>query len=406
MPLSASGVQAVKSILDGVTSEGKSGAPGLVFVAVDKSGATLVEHASGTIGVDSKTPVDLDTTYWIASTTKIVTAIAALQLNEQGKLPLDDADFVKKIAPELAAKEVFADGITAAKQEKPITVRMLLSHTAGFGYSFQDPRVQVNEIEGGAQAVMDSPLVNQPGSVWEYGVNLDWAGIIVERVAGVKLGVYFKEHIFKPLGIQDAAFVPSKEMKANMVTMHRRDVEGSLSEIEPVYLAPLTVETKEQEEKLHHAGGHGLYAKPKEYVKILAALLNDGTSPTTGGKILKPETVNSMFENQIPDQPDFARNVPAPAIPALTNHTPELYPQEGNPPQGWGLSFLLTLAPGATGRGANTGFWAGLANLFYWVDREKGVAGIIAGQVVPFGDAKILGAWFLAEKAVYDGLEK
>lgn len=83
-----------------------------------------------------------------------------------------------------------------------------------------------------------------------------------------------------------------------------------------------------------------------------------------------------------------------------------MYPQEGDPPQGWGLSMFLTLSPGATGRGANTGWWAGLANLFWWVDREKGVAGLIASQVLPFGDGKVFGAWAGVEKAVYDGLEK
>ncbi len=81
-----------------------------------------------------------------------------------------------------------------------------------------------------------------------------------------------------------------------------------------------------------------------------------------------------------------------------------MYPQEGNPPQGWGLSWFLTLAPGATGRGANTGWWCGLANSYYWVDKERGIAGVLGGQVLPFGDAKVFGAWVQAEKAVYDGL--
>lgn len=132
-----------------------------------------------------------------------------------------------------------------------------------------------------------------------------------------------------------------------------------------------------------------------------------------------------MFENQIPNQPNFARNSPAPADPTLANHTSEMYPQEGklsshqglsikeevanlypgDPPQGWGLSFFLTMAPGMTGRGANTAWWAGLANLYWWADREKGVAGMIASQVLPFGDGKVVGAWVQAEKAVYDGLE-
>jgi len=131
MPLSTEAVQRVKSILDGATSLGKAGGPGMVFLAIDKSGSTLVEHASGTRSVDSKEPMTMETTFWIASMTKIVATIACLQLSEQGKMPLDDPDFVEKIAPELGKKKVFLDGINGVKQTQRITVRMLLSHTAG-----------------------------------------------------------------------------------------------------------------------------------------------------------------------------------------------------------------------------------------------------------------------------------
>lgn len=138
--------------------------------------------------------------------------------------------------------------------------------------------------------------------------------------------------------------------------------------------------------------------------EILATLLNDGTSPTTSKQILKPETVNEMFKNQIPQFPDFARaGIPA-AKPEYTNPAPELYPQEGNPAQGWGITFMITQEAGATGRGKNTAWWAGIINSFWWCDREKGVAGFIAGQMLPFGDPAIMGAWGACEAAVYAGL--
>jgi len=111
-----------------------------------------------------------------------------------------------------------------------------------------------------------------------------------------------------------------------------------------------------------------------------------------------------MFKNQIPQFPDFARQGLTAAKPEYANPAPEMFPQEGNPPQGWGLSFFQTIEPTGTGRGKNTCWWAGIANLFYWVDREKGVAGMIASQVLPFGDLNVLGAWFQSEKAVYDGI--
>lgn len=117
---------------------------------------------------------------------------------------------------------------------------------------------------------------------------------------------------------------------------------------------------------------------------VLATLLNDGTCPTTGKQILKPETVQEMFKNQIPQFPDFGRNSIPAAKPYLTNPIPDLYPQPPEQAQGWGLTFMLTIHPGATGRGNNTGWWAGLPNLFWWCDREEGIAGMICTQILPF----------------------
>lgn len=167
---------------------------------------------------------------------------------------------------------------------------------------------------------------------------------------------------------------PQKEAQANLAHMHQRDADGNLKEREHLFTASLAQDTKEKQDKFFQVGGAGLFAKPKEYVKILAAILNDGTSPTTGKQILKKETVDLLWKNQIPNQyvfpyyllieqiiclptifadslrrPDFARNGPAPVNPSLINHVPEFYPQDGNPPQGWGYGGFLTISPGSTG---------------------------------------------------------
>jgi CubicO group peptidase (beta-lactamase class C family) len=109
--------------------------------------------------------------------TKIVTTVAVLQLVEAGTIPLDDADFVAQHAPEISKKLVYADGVNGVKQERGVTMRMLLAHTAGFGYTFLDPRVNmrgrpvgIDEFAGDERDVVESPLLNQPGSMWEYGV--------------------------------------------------------------------------------------------------------------------------------------------------------------------------------------------------------------------------------------------
>jgi CubicO group peptidase (beta-lactamase class C family) len=408
MSLTSQSVENIKNTLDSFV---KDGAPGLVFHAVDKSGKTLVEHASGTVGVDSDEPMDAQSTmFWIASCTKLVTVISVLQLVEQNKIPLDDAEFVKKIAPELADKKVYPDGVNSVEREKDITMRMLLSHTAGFGYKFADPRIKGDGLEGShgdKNDILNAKLLNQPGSMFEYGVNIDWAGIILERVTGQKLGEYFQQHVFDPLDIpaDGATMFPSPSVQKNLARMHQRDPSGVLHENPHLYIGPLTCPPEKQSDFLQ-SGGAGLFSKPKEYVKILATLLNDGTSPLTQKQILKKESVDLLWENQIPDQPNFARLDMAPANPLLVNHAKEMYPQPGNPPQGWGFGGFLTIEPGQTGRGANTLWWMGLCNLFWWMDREKGVAGMIAAQVLPNGDPKVIPAWAMAEMGVYQGLAK
>jgi CubicO group peptidase (beta-lactamase class C family) len=137
-------------------------------------------------------------------------------------------------------------------------------------------------------------------------------------------------------------------------------------------------------------------------LEILATLLNNGTSPITGARLLKEATVDEMFRNQIDNFPNFGRQgIPA-SKPDLTNPIPEIYPVAGNPPQGWGLTMMLT--GGGTGRSNSTGFWAGLPNLWWWCDREKGLAGIVCTQILPFADGKVLGLWVDIESKVYGAL--
>lgn len=249
------------------------------------------------------------------------------------------------------------------------------------------------------------PLVNQPGETWEYGINIDWAGIVLERASGMGLNDWIQKNIMQPLGLKNINMFPTADMKKNLAHMHQRWPGSSgAEERDHIYREPLIAQTDAEKKNIFHSGGAGAYANPAEYAQVLAVLLNDGKSPKNGAQILKPETVNEMFTNQIPKHPDFARQgIPA-AKAEQTNPAPELYPQEGNPPQGWGLSFMMTVAPGPTGRGANTAWWAGIANLFWWADREKGVAGMIASQVMPFGDMNVMGQWGACEAAVYQAL--
>jgi CubicO group peptidase (beta-lactamase class C family) len=204
-------------------------------------------------------------------------------------------------------------------------------------------------------------------------------------VTGQTLNDYLTEQVFKPLGLNNITFFPHQHMRDNIATMLQRAPDGTTTERDHLYRRALLAETPEEKAAIFNSGGAGAFAKPTDYCQILATLLNDGVSPKTGAQILKKSTVDTMWENQIPQFPDFARQGLVPARPEYANPAPEFYPQGGNPPQGWGLTFFLTIAPGETGRGANTGWWAGISNQFWWCDREKGVAGMICGQILPFG---------------------
>lgn len=209
------------------------------------------------------------------------------------------------------------------------------------------------------------------------------------------------------MGLGHINMLPTAEMKAKLAWMHSRDPNtGKLKLATSGHLARagLVAETQAEKDAVFQQGGAGCFARPKEYAQIIAMLLNNGTHAPSGAKILKPETVDTMFTNQIPEFPDFGRVAINPPKPEYSNALPELYPEPHEIPQGWGLTFFLHLKPSAI-HSEGTGWWAGLPNLFWWCDRSKGLGGIIASQIIPFGDPNILGLWASVEQGLYQNLE-
>ncbi|KAI3604715.1 beta-lactamase family protein [Moniliophthora roreri] len=407
--LSTQALNNLKQITTNATADATQDIPGATVVIVGKDGKELFASATGKRGVGSKEPLTLDSIFWIASCTKMLTGIACMQLVEKGKLSLDDAAQVEKLCPYLKEVQVLQDDGTLVAKKCGITLRMLLSHTVGFGYTFFNEKLRdwskpvgIDEFSGSIRDVQQ-PLVHQPGEAWEYGLGIDWAGQLVEKVTGLSLNDYFQENIFKPLGLNNINMFPTESMKRNLVYMNFRGVDGKLVPEDHLLRKSLVAQTKEEIASTFNSGGAGCFAKPQEYCQILATLLNDGTSPTTAAKILEKATVDEMFRNQIPQFPNFGRRgIPA-AKPHLTNALPDLYPVPDGRPQGWGLTFMLTGSD--TARTEGTGNWAGLANLFWWCDRKKGVAGMVCSQVLPFEDLKVLTLLGNVEAAVYNGLK-
>lgn len=211
-----------------------------------------------------------------------------------------------------------------------------------------------------------------------------------------------QKNICQPLGLQNMSMLPGRAMRERLAYMHSRDADGTLRPRDHLQRLPLVVDPENEAEsaRVFNSGGAGMFAKPREYARVLTVLLNNGTCPKTGTKLLDKATVDEMFRNQIPQLPNFGRqHIPA-AKPDLTHELPDLYPVAGKPPQGWGLTFMLSNG-GATGRSTGTGHWAGLPNCWWWCDRERGVAGIVGSQILPFADAKVLGLWVDVESQVY-----
>ena len=368
--------------------------PGVVAMATDGKQTTYA-GGFGKRTLGQPADMSLDTVVWIASMTKAITGMAAMQLVEQGKLDLDSP--ASKWLPALGKRQVLEgfdkDGQPKLRQPKrPITLRHLLTHTAGFAYEIWDGSIiQYQQAKGlpgvttCENAALETPLLFDPGDRWDYGINIDWSGKMVEAVSGKKLGAYFKDHIFGPLGMSDTAFKITPAMRQRLAKIHQRGDDGSLQ--------PLDLEIPQEPE--FEMGGGGLYSTAGDYLKFVQLFLNRGKA--NGKQILMPETVALMSKNAMGKSKVVMLK---PAIPPLSNDA-EFFPGMS---KSWGLSFMINDEKAPTGRSAGSLAWAGLANTYYWIDQSKGVGGVFLTQVLPFADKKSLPLFYDFEKAVYQSL--
>ena len=369
--------------------------PGVVAMAATRDGP-LYQGAFGTRALPDGAAMTPDTVFWIASMTKAITSTAAMQLVEQGKLALDGP--IAEVLPELAAPRVLegfdAEGeprLRAAR--RPITLRHLITHTAGFVYDIWNPQMgrymERNGVPGiitCQNAALALPLTFDPGERWDYGINIDWVGKAVERVSGQRLGDYFAEHLFAPIGIKDTAFRLTERHRARLAAMHARGDDGAL--------APIPFEIPQEPE--FEMGGGGLYGTAADYLAFTQLFLNDGRA-ANGRQILRPDTVRLMTENAIGD---LTVQLLKTAMPASSNDA-EFFP---GMVKKWSLGFMISTEAVPGRRGARSLAWAGLGNTYFWIDPVKGVAGVILMQLLPFADPKALAIFDSFEKAVYAAL--
>jgi len=369
--------------------------PGVVAVAASGS-EVIYQSAFGKRDLSKDDPMTSDSVFWIASMTKAVTTAGAMQLVEQGKLSLDEP--IGKLLPDLASPQVL-EGFDAQGEamlrpaKRPITLRQLMTHTAGFCYDLWNGDMGKYLEKKGLPSIttckndaLKTPITTDPGTRWEYGTNIDFVGKAVEAASGKRLDAYLRDHMFAPLGMADTDFKIGDAMRKRLVGMHVRGADGSV--------APLPFELEQDPE--FHMGGGGLYSTAGDYVKFCQMILNKGRG--NGNQLLKPETVALMAQNNMGD---LVVTKMVSAAPIYTNDV-DLYP---GMVKKWGLSFMINTAPTPEGRSPGSLAWAGLANTYFWIDPSRDVAGVILMQLLPFGDGRCLEAFAAFERGVYAGLD-
>ncbi|MBI1396716.1 MAG: serine hydrolase [Betaproteobacteria bacterium] len=365
--------------------------PGVV-AAVTTGRGTVYTASFGRRHVGCAEAMTPDTVCWIASMTKPVTAVAAMQLVERGDVSLDEP--IGRVRPELAAIRVLtgwtADGEPVLRDPvRPITLRHLLTHTSGLAHGLWNADLgRYQKLRGlpatisGRLGALDVPLVFDPGERWEYGIGVDWLGRVVEAVTGERLGEYFRTRVFEPLGMGSTGFRITPDMRRRLACVHARGIGDALE--------PTAFEVEQDPE--WDVGGGGLYSTAGDYLRFMRMILNRGE--LDGVRVLARDTVELMGRNAM----GALRVRPlASANPAMTRDVDF----HADVQKTWGLSFMINETALPTGRSPGSLTWAGLANTYFWIDPTRDLAGVFLTQILPFADPAALDLFGRFETAVY-----
>ncbi|MCH7629915.1 serine hydrolase domain-containing protein [Novosphingobium sp.] len=358
--------------------------PGAVALVTD-SNDTRYLRAFGKADALAGTPMREDTLFQIASMTKALTSMAALQLVERGQLDLDAP--VGALLPELAEPQVLegfdAEGKAILRPARaPVTLRHLLMHTAGCGYTFMNADLLRHAIASGrmipgARSTLDQPLLFEPGDKWEYSVGIDWAGLAVEAVTGMTLGDWFLAELTGPLGMDQTRFRP--EWPADQAQIHVRDGNGGF-----------TTQAMVLGGGEYHNGGGGLSSTASDYGRFLRMVLRGGE--LDGVRVLSPETMRIACTDALPAH--LSAGEMTTAMPNFASAFDPLPGQRG----GWTVGgFLVNTETGPAGRSPGSLHWAGIFNSYYWIDPARDVAGVFLSQIAPFADPGALSAFAALE---------
>lgn len=383
----------MSSSIDAVLQDAvSSGAvPNVVAVAADRNG-TIYEAAVGPRAVGQDEPVGAESLFRIASMTKMVVTVAALQQLELGNIDLDAP--VEQYCPQFADVEVLDgfDGETPRlrKPATKATVRQLATHTSGLSYWFWNNDIvrweaatNTPNVLSGSNAIFTAPMIADPGTKIEYGISLDWLGKVVEAASGESLKDYIDIHIAHPLGMWNTTFLMNEEQRARSVPVHIKEDDRWVA-----------TELDWNQEPDFWSGGGGLYSTPRDYLRFQQMLLAGGA--LDGQQILERASVDAAFTNQVGDL-EFPAAIKT-ADPASSCDF------NAGPGQKWGLGLMLNTQQQTGMRAPGSGTWAGIFNSHFWIDRTSGITGAIYSQFLPFVTPEALQMYVDFEKALYASL--
>jgi methyl acetate hydrolase len=361
---------------------GQGSVPNAVAVAAGTAGV-VYDGAAGPLAVGRDEPVDGDSIFRIASMTKMVCTVAALQQRERGNLDVDAP--VEAYCPGFAAVRVL-DGFDGDRPRlRPpatrATVRQLLTHTAGLAYGYWSADLARWNATAGSGDALAAPMTTDPGTRFQYGLSTDWLGVVVEAVSGQSLDAYLAEHVLGPLGMTSTAFVVPDDQRARCVPVHVREDAGDW----------VTTGIDWSRHPDRWAGGHGLYSTPRDFLRFQRMLLGGGT--LSGTTILDRTTVREAFTNQIGDL-----RLPAVMTTADPVWSCDVATGTGTT-WGWGLQLDTGRGPGL--RAPGSGGWMGIFNTRFWVDPHTGVTGAVYTQCLPFCAPGPLRLFEDVERALY-----
>ncbi|KAF7961246.1 hypothetical protein EAE96_000912 [Botrytis aclada] len=403
-------MESFKSKIESAISAGKI--PGAVTVASNatKSFTHVSSHGLRSLNPASSAPLKPDDILLIASCTKLLTSISALQCVERGQFTLDED--VSRLLPELKLEDLdILQGFDSeekpklVKATKNITLRMLLTHTSGLAYDVFTPdlvrwRASRGEVptldKGTVVSRCKTPLLYEPGTSWTYSTGLDWAGLMISRANNMTLEEYMHKYICAPLGITDLTFHidqnPALLSRLVDMTVRVGDKTPFGTTTNPTGELIHSEDRVLSIEQIDDAGGVGVHTSLTSYQKVLHSIT------VSDEKLLSKAMNDKMFEGQLTELQLAAVNHICQIQEMRFTMTPSIT-ADVKIDHGLGGMILLENLEGRRRKG--TMYWSGLPNLAWWADREAGVSGIYGSQLIPTGDKQTLEMFEEFEKAVY-----